>query len=198
MTRRPSPYLAHARHREQEIRRFLAETARCTVPGDGLPVIRARIAARRPWWRRILPARTNGAPAATGTPPTRKAEPIRKDTAMTHDLIDPSSPQGRQIAASKVLTHLLEKGLPDAEWSIDFAGFVRGQINAYRDDLAYEAINAYARFLGVPIKRDTGRDATAEWTGLRVARRFEEIPVVVWTHVGVHATNPYSPFGGVR
>ena len=47
-----APYGAHARHREQQIRRLLAEHAEQTFPGDGLEEIRARIAQPRPWWRR--------------------------------------------------------------------------------------------------------------------------------------------------
>lgn len=74
---------AHARALEAYTRRLLHEHAATVVPGDGLPLIRARI-ARRPWWRRVLAHLTASKTAARGATRTAaKAEPIREDTAMT-------------------------------------------------------------------------------------------------------------------
>lgn len=74
---------AHARALEAQIRWLLHGHAETVVPGDGLPLIRARI-ARRPWWRRALAhltASKTAAPGGAGTAAT--AAPLGGTTAMT-------------------------------------------------------------------------------------------------------------------
>jgi hypothetical protein len=106
-----TPDGAHARHREQQIRRLLAEHADRIVPADGLAVIRARI-ARRPWWRRLIPARTNGAPVVeTGTPPntTAEKEPTMPTIIQRH---------ARDLHAGDVITADPDHGDRPVRWRV--------------------------------------------------------------------------------
>jgi hypothetical protein len=191
---------AHARAREAHIRRLLYEAAGLTVPGDGLPEIRARI-ARRPWWRRALAhltRSTNGAPAATGTPPHPTAEKEPKDM---HTLQSETTPRGRQIAAALALAHLLESGPAEvAEWRIDDLGRLHGHVRrAHSDEQARTALDAFGEFLGGGVTPSQGRNNHAEWVHLSASGTYRGVLVNVWTHVGIRAiASPYSSFGGAR
>jgi hypothetical protein len=190
-----TPDGAHARYREARIRALLAEHAATVVPGDGLPVIRARI-ARRPWWRRLIPTRTNGAPAATGTPPNTTAE---KEPTMAHTLQSESTPRGRQMSAALALAHLLETG-PDEVviWRIDDLGRLHGHVSRpHSDAQARAAVHKFAGFLGnEQAERSQGRNDRAEWIHLHTSGTYRGVQVNVWTHVDVRAISPYSSFGG--
>ncbi|MEV4671006.1 hypothetical protein AB0K34_05065 [Actinomadura sp. NPDC049382] len=193
---------AHARAREAHIRALLHEHADRVVPGGGLLEIRARI-ARRPWWRRALAhltASKTAAPGASGTA-DRTAVIYRKDTAMSHDLIEEGTPRGRQIAAALALGKLLESGPAEvAEWRIDDLGRLHGHVRrAHSDEQARTALDAFGEFLGGGVTPSQGRNNHAEWVHLSASGTYRGVLVNVWTHVGIRAiASPYSSFGGAR
>ncbi|TDB83422.1 hypothetical protein E1264_28505 [Actinomadura sp. KC216] len=189
---------AQARHREQQIRRLLGEHADRVVPsGDGMAAIRARIASRRPWWRRLIPARKSrtAAPAGPGTAAT--AERLEGSTAM-HTLQSENSPRGRQMAASLALFHLLEQALPDAEWAITEHGHLSGHVSRPGDDAQARAdVGDYARFFNAHVQRSQGGEHGEEWVHLSAASVYRGVAVAVWTHVDVRPVAPESSAYGL-
>lgn len=212
-----SPGGAHARRLEGRTRALLAEQAGLVVPGDGLPVIRARI-ARRPWWRRVFSRRAmprpylmpaveaviadlkkkTAAPGASGTAAKPNDREESKD--MSHDFIEERGPRGRQMAAALALAHLIEGGPAEiARWEVDDLGRLHGQVRRPgRDDKARAAIDAFAEFLSAPVKRSQGRNGHEEWVRLAVGAEYRGTPVRVWAHVDVRPVSPYASFGGAR
>ena len=190
---------AHARAREAHIRRLLHEHADRVVPGDGLLEIRARI-ARRPWWRRALAHLTASKTAAPAGPGTAAITEGWKEPTMSHDLIEETTPRGRQIAAALALAHLLESGPTEvAEWRIDDLGRLHGHVRrAHSDEQAREAVAAFALFLCTKVVRSQGRNDRSEWLHLSASGTYRGVLVNVWTHVGIRAVSPYSSFGGTR
>lgn len=190
---------AHARALEDRIRALLHEHADLTVPGDGLPAIRARI--RRPWWRRVLayftPHSKTAAPVSAGAAPIPTAV---KEPTMSHDFIEESTPRGRQMLAALALGKLLESG-PDevAEWRIDDLGRLHGHVRrAHSDEQARTALDAFAEFLGTQVERRQGRSDHAEWVHLHSCGTYRGVPVNVWTHVDIRPVSPYASFGGAQ
>lgn len=142
--------------------------------------------------------KTAAAPGHSGAAAT--AEPIREDTAMSHDFIEESTPRGRQLAAALALAHLLESGPPMvAEWRIDGLGRLHGQPADPRDDAGSRAaLEAFAEFLKAPVKRSQGRNSHEEWLHLAVVGEYRGAAVRVWAHVDVRPVSPYASLGGAR
>jgi hypothetical protein len=178
--------------------------------------ITASVIAVLDWLRRPDPAHENtlrralhaegarisktAAPGASGTA-DRTAVIYRKDTAMSHDLIEEGTPRGRQIAAALALAHLLESG-PDetAEWRIGADGALHGHVRRPHSDAdARRAVHEFAGFLGNKgAERSQGRNDHSEWIRLCTSGTYRGVPVNVWTHVGIRTVSPYSSFGGAR
>lgn len=135
----------------------------------------------------------NGAPVVeTGTPPNTTAV---KEPTMAHTLQSENTPRGRQMAAALALFHLVESG-PDemAEWKVDEIGRLHGHVQDPRsDDRNRRALDAFAKFFGnEEANRSQGRNDNAEWVHLSTSGTYRDVPVNVWTHVGIRATNPYG------
>ena len=152
-------------------------------------------------WCGARPASRTAAPADTGT--AAKAVIYRKDTAMSHDLIEEGTPRGRQIAAALALAHLLEADpladmavAPVPNWKVDAVGRLHGHVHApWSDDRARAALDAYAGFLGTQVKRSQGRNEHSEWVHLSASATYRDVPVNVWTRVDIRAISPYASFG---
>lgn len=125
--------------------------------------------------------------AAPGGTPARPTKPNDcEESRDMHTLLMEKTPRGRQMTAALALAHLLEAGLPDAEWRITADGRLCGHVNLPgRDVQARADIASYAEFLGavtVP-EPNTGQHAT--WTHLGTSGLYRGTRVSVWTHVDV-------------
>lgn len=153
------------------------------APAGPLEKIRARIAARRPWWRRLADQMKRDVPGVEpGTPP----HPTAEKEPTVHTLMMENTARGRRIAAALALAHIEEAGLPETEWKITRDGDLHGHIDIPTSDTeARRSIDHFAEFLGGPVsgRRSVGR--LTEWTHLSTEGLYRGVRVDVWAHVEV-------------
>ncbi len=104
---------------------------------------------------------------------------------MSHDESFERTQAGRQYIAGLALAHMLEVRLPAAEWTVTARGELVGHIARRGDTAAWTAIDAYSRFLRVPVLRRRGHSRQQEWVHLGVYGTYRDAPVTVWTQVAV-------------
>lgn len=158
------------------------------APAGPMDRIRARIAARRPWWRRLADQMKTADPGMHpgAAEPTGCKEPKDMHTVHAEQFA-----QGRQIAAALALAHIRETGpVVDAEWRITRDGDLHGHVDMHgRDTEARRAIDHFAEFLGAPVSGRQGHGQLTEWTHLSADGVYRGVPITVWTHVEVR---PYD------
>ena len=155
--------------------------------------VRCRICGQRP---------NEGTAAPAGTEAAVEPDGWKEPKDMSHDLIEESTPRGQQLAAALALAHLIEAG-PKVlcAWRIDRSGGLNGSViesdrGPRGDARARAAVEAFAEFLAVPVKRSQGRSEHSEWLTLTAAGEYRGTEVTVWTHVDVRPVSPYGSFEG--
>lgn len=163
------------------LRRLLHATADQVEPGDGLPAIRARTTHNK-----------TAAPGATRA--AAKADYLRGQPAMSHNLTFERTALGHQMHAALTLAHLIESGpREEAEWKVDGIGRLHGHVNRPHSDMgARAAIDAFANFLRADVKRSQGRNEHSEWIHLSTSATYRGVPVNVWTHVAIRSITPHG------
>jgi hypothetical protein len=102
-----------------------------------------------------------------------------------HTLLSEDTPRGKQMAAAFALFHLLEAGVPDAEWTAYTDGGLSGLVEQARDLDARRDMRRYAEFFAARLTTAQGRDERYEWIHLCVEATYRGTRVQVWTHVDV-------------
>lgn len=167
--------------RGERLRRLLAAFADQVEPSDGLPAIRSRIqrkTAALDWTSRAA----------------AKADYLRGQPAMSHDLTFERTTLGHQMTAAMVLAHLIERGpREEVEWKLDRLGHLHGHVHRPNsDEQARRALDQFANFLGTVVARSQGHGKGSEWIHLAATGTYRGVPVNVWTHVAIRVTNPYG------